>query len=178
VVEENWYSWGEQLILPWRLSRQKLDLMHFPHFNSPIFYRRKQIITIHDITPMFFPGHKMNSWLRRLGFWLTYKQSLRKAAKIIAVSEHTKHDIVSYFNIRPEKITVIYEGVNEKYFKPVSSEAIAALRQKYGLTKKYLLYIGVWRNHKIVVGCCRAFNQLIKNGFGLSVGFGWPRDPF
>jgi len=61
TVNSHWYTWSEQLIFPWIIYREKLDLMHFTHFNVPIFYRKPFITTIHDVTPLFFPGHKMNS---------------------------------------------------------------------------------------------------------------------
>src|SRR5680860_859126 len=61
-VSAKWYGWKEQFLFPFQLYKQKLDLIHFTHFNSPILYFGKSIVTIHDITPFFFPGHKMKSF--------------------------------------------------------------------------------------------------------------------
>ena len=71
-----WYSFAEQLKYPKILLKEKIDLMHFPHFNVPIFYRGKFIVTIHDITPKFFPGSKAKkSWLRKTGYWTLRQKS-------------------------------------------------------------------------------------------------------
>src|SRR3989344_3729393 len=90
AVPAHWYSWREQWLLPLKLWQHSLDLVHFPHFNTPVFWRGRQIVTIHDVTPKFFPGHKMNSAWRQEAFNLTYRQTLQKARLIIAVSQHTK----------------------------------------------------------------------------------------
>jgi len=140
-VSAHWYSWREQFILPFEFKKAKVDLMHFPHFNRPILYPTKNVVTIHDLTPKFFPGHKMNSPVRKAGFWLTFSQTVKKAKKIIAVSKATKKDIIKYFKISPEKIKVIYEGT---------------------ITKPFILYVGVWRNHKNMVGLIKAFNTLLR----------------
>src|SRR3989338_3791691 len=50
------YSWGEQVGFLKLLLAQNLDLMHFTHFNAPIFYRRPYLVTIHDLTLTFYPG--------------------------------------------------------------------------------------------------------------------------
>lgn len=49
LVKSRWYSWAEQVIFPWQISREKLDLMHFTHFNVPIFNTVKFVVTIHDL---------------------------------------------------------------------------------------------------------------------------------
>lgn len=165
-VSARWYSWSEQAKLPWQFMQEKLDLMHFPHFNSPIFYRGKTIVTIHDVTPLFFPGHKMGSLLRRKAFGAVFYHSVNYASKIIAVSESTKRDIAQYFRIKPEKIRVIYEGVEAEKFSIEEgrqlSDKIAELKAKYDITKPFILYTGVWRNHKNLVGLIRAFNLLLE----------------
>ncbi len=150
-VTAHWYSWTEQIILPFQFRKEKLDLIHFPHFNAPIFYFGKRVITIHDLTPKFFPGHKMNSFFRRAGFWLVFYFGIKKAKKIIVPSKATKNDIIKYFKTKLEKIEVIYEGVDQP---AASSQQPAA--------GKYILYIGVWRNHKNLVGLIKAFNILLK----------------
>ncbi len=173
-----WYGWKEQLILPFTLSREKLDLMHFTHFNSPILYLGKTISTIHDVTPYFFPGHKMKSPLRRAAFRLVFYSSVKKARKIIAVSESTKNDIIRYFRMKDEKIQVIYEGADGQ-FRLLPKESVDSLRQKYGLNRPFLFYTGVWRNHKNLVGLIRAF-KLIREKYrdDLLLVLGGKEDPY
>ncbi|MFH1225998.1 MAG: glycosyltransferase family 1 protein [bacterium] len=178
-VNSHWYSWQEQLFLPWQFYKEKVDLLHFPHFNSPLLYRKKTVCTIHDITPYFFPGHKMTSIIRRLGFRWVFGNTVRHAKKVLAVSEHTKKDIVKYFKIDPEKIMVTYEGV-ESYFGIIEDKnKLVELKNKYHITKPFIFYVGVWRNHKNLVGLIRAFDILLrKYNLDYQLVLGGKEDPY
>lgn len=180
LAASSWYSWKEQLTLPFDFWQENLDLMHFPHFNTPILYRSKNIATIHDIIPKFFPGHKMNSFIRRKCFDLTFSQTLKKADKIIAVSERTKSDLANYFSVNKDKINVIYEGVDSD-FRVIRKEDLEKndIRKKYNINKPYILYVGVWRNHKNVVKLLKAFDLLVnKYKFDLQLVIGGEEDPY
>lgn len=167
LVNAPHYSFLEQTRFLHLLNKANLDLMHFTHFNAPIFYARPSIVTIHDLTLSFFPGKKMTSWLPRLAYQLTLKKALTKAKKIIAVSEHTKKDLKQLFHILPEKIEVIYEGVNAGFHKTgvEDQKTIQETLKKYGIREPYLLYTGVWRSHKNLPKLIEAFH-VIKNDYG------------
>ena len=139
------YSLAEQLRLPRILNKENLDLVHFPHFNVPIFYRKPFVLTIHDLTHTLFPGKKMSRIFHRLAYHLVFNSAILHARKIIAVSESTKKQILERFGIDSDKITVIYEGFSQVYKMMDKQEAFAAVSQKFGITKPYLLYVGVWR---------------------------------
>lgn len=178
-VASKWYGWSEQANFPLEIYREKLDLMHFTHFNSPILYFGKSIVTIHDITPFFFPGHKMKSLTRRLGFRAVFNSSVKKAAKVISVSQNTKKDIIKYFKVNPQKIEVTYEGVEQSFFAAKNRARIENLMNKYGLKRPFIFYTGVWRNHKNLVGLIKAFD-IIKKKFGLEYDLvlGGNEDPY
>ena len=131
-----WYSFGEQIIFPFKIWQEKLDLMHFPHFNAPIFCPVKFVVTIHDMTPKYFPGNKVGkSFFRQLMFDLVMGRALKDSEKIIAVSNFTKDEILKFFpKIKKEKVEVIYEGIREEFFSSpntpqwhASSETLASL---------------------------------------------------
>lgn len=154
------YSLKEQLNF-WRtLENEKLDLMHFTHFNAPLLYRRPSIVTIHDLTLTMFPGKKMRSLPRRLAYHLTVSSIVRRARRVIAVSENTKQDLEKFLHTSAAKISVIYEGVNEAFSPITEVKILDALRHRYDLTKPYILYTGVWRSHKNLVNLIRAFKIL------------------
>lgn len=156
-VGSRWYGWREQLVLPWQMAGRGINLMHFPHFNVPIFYRGKFITTVHDLTPLYFPGRKMGgSWLRKKAFNFVFGNAVRKAKKIIAVSDYTKNDLIKNFLVDNKKIKVVYEGI-----KKMKSGAKIDL-SRYGIRGSYILYVGVWRQHKNLVGLIKAFDVLIK----------------
>jgi len=156
------YSLKEQTKFLQILNHEKLDLMHFTHFNAPLFYRRPSVVTIHDLTLHFYPGKKITSPLHRAGYYRVIKSAVKKAKKIITVSQNTKKDLQVLMKTPSQKIHVIYEGVNEK-FKPLTDKsAVDEVTKKYKLDKPYLLYTGVWRSHKNLPNLLKAFH-ILKN---------------
>ena len=161
-VSARWYSYAEQFVLPFQLTKEKFDLIHYPHFNSPIFFPKKSICTIHDVTPLSFPGHKMSSIIRRLGYKAVFNATLRKVATIIAVSNNTKQEIIKHFNVNPKKIVITHEGVDERFKIIDDCDIISKVKTQFGLAKPYIFYVGVWRSHKNIEGLVKTFNLLKK----------------
>ena len=160
------YSLREQTHFKKVITKENVDLMHFTHFNAPIFYRGKSVVTIHDLTLTLYPGAKMRSPLRRFAYHQTISSIARRSKKIIAVSNKTKEDIVHFLKVNPNKIDVIYEASNET-FRVLPQEYIEQnlpnIKAKYGITTPYLLYTGVWRDHKNLINLLRAFSILKNN---------------
>lgn len=117
LADYKWYGWKEQILLPAKLKKHDLDLMHFTHFNVPLLCNRKFVVTIHDLTLRKFPTHKKNLKnlifypFKNLGYRIVFKHAIKNSEKIIAISEFTKKDILNYYQVDPNKIKVIYEGV-------------------------------------------------------------------
>lgn len=177
-VTSHWYSLAEQTKFLWELNKYKLDLIHFPHFNAPVLYRRPRIVTIHDIIPKFFPGHKQKSWLRKKAYELVLKTNLKKSAKIIADSEAAKKDLTEYFGVPEAKIAVINLGI-ESYFKKIENYAkIKELNNKYKISQPFIFFLSVWRNHKNFEGLISAFEILKSKGnFNYQLVLGGQEDP-
>jgi len=165
-VTSRWYGYPEQTKFLYDLYQHKLDLMHFPHFNAPILYNRRRLTTIHDIIPKFFPGHKLKSWLRKKAYDLTIKSSLAKAAKIITISHHTELDLINYYQVSPQKIEVIYLGVGDHFKIILNYDKIKELKDRYNISKPFIFFISVWRNHKNFEGLINAF-AILKNLYHL-----------
>ncbi len=178
-VSSPWYSYSEQTQFLFELLKYKLDLVHFPHFNAPILYPGKRVTTIHDITPKFFPGHKQKSAWHKLAYNLTIRASLSFSKKIIAISEWTKGDLSKYFGQNADKIRVTYLGV-EPQFKIIENYAkIKEVKAKYSISKPYLFFVGVWRNHKNIEGLINAYEIIKKQGqFDLQLVIGGQEDSF
>ena len=165
LVNAPHYSLKEQTRFLNLLNKAKLDLMHFTHFNAPILYNKPSIVTIHDLTLNFYPGKKMNSPIYRAAYQLTLKNAVKKASKVITVSQNTKKDLQILLKTPSNKIEVIYEGVHEK-FKPLHDAAIVKkVKDKFNLDRPYLLYTGVWRSHKNLPNLLKAFH-ILKNDYG------------
>lgn len=156
------YSLSEQFKFPRILKKENLDIIHFPHFNIPILYRRPYIVTIHDLTLSFFPGQKMRRWYHRLAYHFTITNAVKKAKKIISVSKNTKSDLVDFLKVPAKKIIPIYNGISDQFtFLKDPREAEKTLK-KHKITKEFLLYTGVWRSHKNLVNLIQAFD-ILKN---------------
>ncbi|MGC9048986.1 MAG: glycosyltransferase [Patescibacteria group bacterium] len=113
LADYPWYSWQEQILLPLKLKKYRLDLVHFPHFNVPIFYSGKFILTVHDLTLLDWPTKHQGLYnlfykIKDLIFRLILHRALQKAAKIITDSEFTKQELIKKFKIPSEKIEIIY----------------------------------------------------------------------
>lgn len=165
LVNAPHYSLKEQTRFLRLLNKERLDLMHFTHFNVPLFYFRPSVVTIHDLTLSFYPGKKMTSPIHRLAYHLIINSAVRKAKKVIAVSKNTKKDIKKILKIPAKKIEVIYEGINENFKQPIPEHLISQTKKKYSIENEYLLYTGVWRSHKNLPNLIKAFHTL-KNDYG------------
>lgn len=159
LVNAGHYSLAEQLKFWWLLQKERCDLVHFSHFNLPLLYRRKFVVTIHDTTISFYPGKKMNVWWRKLAYKLVIGHAVKASKQIITVSAHTKKDVMKLFKTDFEKINPIHIAPSAE-FKVVEDLEIKKLRLKYDLTNSFLLYTGNWREHKNLVGLIEAFAML------------------
>jgi len=167
-----WYSWSEQILFPWYICREKIDLMHFPHFNVPLFTSKKFIVTIHDLILTKFPTLRATTlapWhyrLKNLAYRLVISVAIKRARQIIAVSQFTKDDIIKKFGARPEKIVVTYEGVanlsrgRDSLF--VAKYDTQAVLERYHINQKFLLYVGNAYPHKNLEALLRVFADLRK----------------
>jgi glycosyltransferase involved in cell wall biosynthesis len=159
------YSWQEQLINPLIFSRAKLDLLHVPHFNAPIFYPGKLALTIHDLIKHLSKGKKTTTLpdniyhFKHLFYRLIVYINLQKAQVILTPSNYWKNYLIENYHLNKNKIFVTYEAVDKKFFISNKNENIL---DKYHLTKPFLIYTGNLYPHKNVntlVEAVKNFNQ-------------------
>lgn len=105
----------EQLLFPLRLYIHRLDFVHFLHFNIPLLYRGKFVVTIHDL--IHHQSSKSASkkpfllfYGKKFLYFLVIRYAIKKARKIITVSSYTKIEIIKKYKVKPEKIIVTYEA--------------------------------------------------------------------
>jgi glycosyltransferase involved in cell wall biosynthesis len=165
LADYQWYSFSEQFLFPFLLRRFRCDVMHFPHFNVPILYRGKFIVTIHDLILIHFPTQRATTlhpaWyrLKFLAYKVAIWWAIQQSRHIMTVSEYTKQDILNHYAVAPDKITVSYEAA-DAFCRYNSQERSLEILQKYGLThsndseknygiiRPYLLYVGNAYPHK------------------------------
>jgi glycosyltransferase involved in cell wall biosynthesis len=109
------YTFAEQIRLPFIISKFNPDVVHFPHFNVPLFYFGKYVVTVHDLIMHKFKGGEATTrpfpiyQIWRLGYHIAFAKAVYGAAKIIAPSNSVKSDVLGFYKINPNKIEVIYE---------------------------------------------------------------------
>lgn len=152
------YGYKEQLKFPYRkLSIMKPDVLHVPHCNVPLFYRGKMMVTIHDLTHLVYPEFlpmKIVHWYFKFIFWFVCK----RANRINVVSESTKKDLLRFYKVNPDKITVTPLGVGKEFVKK-SSQELEYLYEKFSIPrdKKIILYVGNLLPHKNLNGLLKGF---------------------
>lgn len=155
------YGIKEQLKFPYKkLRKEKPDVLHVPHYNVPIFYRGKMVVTIHDLTHLIYPEFLPNKFAyiyAKFMLWI----AIKKSSEIITDSENTKKDILKFFNVNPNKIKVIYLGVGEE-FRKKDKKDIKYLYKKYQIpeNKKILMYVGNLKPHKNLERLLEAYSQI------------------
>jgi len=167
LVRARWYSFAEQLLMPYLIWREHLDLMHFPHFNVPLFCPVRFIVTIHDLILTKHPTQRattLNPTFYKIKYGL-YKivisLAIKRARRIIAVSEFTRNDIIRQFKVNKDRITVTLEGVATE-FKDNLKKNDKNVVVRYNIKEPYLLYVGNAYPHKNLEWLARVFFEFSK----------------
>jgi glycosyltransferase involved in cell wall biosynthesis len=140
------------------LRDRRSDVFYYPHYNLPIIVNRNSVFTIHDFTQFKFPEYFGKSKLKVAR--LVLNNAVKKAKKIIAVSESTLNDFYYYFPNYKGKPEVIYNGVSKK-FKILGDKEKKdfIMKNKFG---RYILFIGNNKPHKNISSLIDSFIRIKK----------------
>ena len=149
--------------LGWDLTRKvaalKPDLVHV-QYTAPLICDAPIVVTVHDVSyidrPEFFP------WVRSRQLRLTVRNTVARAARVIAPSEFSRREIIRVYRINPDKVVAIPNGVASA-FRPVSREAAAArLMRRFAVAAPFVLTVGDLQLRKNQTGLIRAFEALLR----------------
>jgi glycosyltransferase involved in cell wall biosynthesis len=159
-ASSRWQRIGYEHFLMNRYFRKKeKHILHSPAYIRPRHWKELSVITVHDLIALDFPEYC--SLANRLYFRFLLPQSIRNASKIISPSHSVKEDILRKFTITPDKIQVIYPGINDSYFTVPSEEKWINIRIKYKLPEKFILYVGNIEPKKNIIRLIESFENLI-----------------
>jgi len=147
--------------LTMRLLRSpRPDVLFTPSHYIPLVSPVKRVFAIMDLSYEKFGAEYFTQYdLNQLRRWTA--QSAKKAKRIITISEYTKKDIVEIYNTSPDKIDVIYPGYDQELFHPrIPLTKQQQVRQKYGITGKYFVYVGTLQPRKNIANLIKAFSRL------------------
>ncbi|NOZ20347.1 MAG: glycosyltransferase family 4 protein [Planctomycetes bacterium] len=128
----------EQVCLPKIIRKGGIDVFHAPGYVMPIRCAVPTVVTVHDVIALTHPELCKRS--NAAHYRLLMPPTIRRASRIVASSEATKAGICSVVGVAPEKIEVIHPGVDAGVFRGRSPAE--AVRRKYNLPDRYLLFVG------------------------------------
>jgi len=159
-----YFIW-EQYFLPRACHKLKADILHCTANTAPLSGNLPLILTLHDV--IFLEQSNLRakaSWYQRLGN--LYRRTIvstvaKKALKIITVSEFQKKLIAEKLQIPAEKITVIYNGADERFFDHYSDEKIEKIMAKFQLMRGYIFFMANTDARKNTSGVLKAYARLL-----------------
>ncbi len=162
-VEISWPRLWTQGGLARQTFRDKLDVLFIPAHTAPLIHKPglKTVVTVHDLGSEYLP--KMHQLKQQLYLKYITKYQLRSATKLIAVSKATKEDLLKKAGVDEKKIEVVYEGFDQKLFKPARNASTSVAG---GPTipdalvtslKQYYLFVGTIQPRKNLERLIKAF---------------------
>lgn len=152
ILFYTWFEWS----VPYALKKHNVDLFISPDNFCSIKTPIPTLLVVHDIAFKHFPNQVRN---RDLKYYNSYiPKYLKRADRILTVSEYTKQDIVRTFDINPAKIQIACNGVRTA-FQPIPLVEQEKLRAKYTNGQPYFFYIGSVNPRKNVARLIQAFGQ-------------------
>jgi glycosyltransferase involved in cell wall biosynthesis len=153
------YLWFEHSI-PRVLKDIKADIFISPDGYMSLSTKVKSLSIIHDLNFEQYPEHF--PWLIKKYYHYYFPRFAKRADRIATVSEFSKQDIITRYKINPDKIDVIYNGVNPE-FKPLSPETISETRSKYSSGDPYFIFVGSIQPRKNIKNLLLAFDLFKTN---------------
>ncbi len=164
------YPFWEQVALPRAAEQYGCDVLHCTSNTAPIFCKVPLVITLHDIIYM-----ESSSWSIITGKGSNYQKFgnvyrrfvvpaiLKKAKKIITVSDFEKKCIGTFFKMADdERLVTVYNGVSS-YFKPETDSAVLkTVKEKYHLPDEFFFFLGNTHPKKNTPGTLKAFSDFLK----------------
>ena len=158
---------------------KNIDFFFAPDHHIAHFKTVPVIATVMDIIPFVHP-----EWVsKRLRTFknFAFKKSILSAEHIITISEYSKQDIMKYFHIPENTISIVPLGVDNKYFQRINQDEKQATLDKYSINKDFFLFIGTLQPRKNILRIIEAYEQLpleIKNKNALIIvgQNGWETD--
>lgn len=151
--------WFEQVAFPGACHTASAQVAHVPYWGSPLRPVVPTVVTVHDLIPLLLPLYRGSLLVK------TYTRlaaaAARRAALIITDSLASREDIVRLLHIPAERIRVIYLAAHPACRPVTDPEVLVALRAKYGLPERYILYLGGFDQRKNMTTLLQAYAGLL-----------------
>ena len=143
------------------LRRDGVQIYHGLSGELPIGIRKsgiRSIVSIHDL--IFLRHPEFYHWLDTKIYAWKFRQTVREADHIIAISECTKRDIIEFGGVDERKISVVYQSFSPRFSAQVAPELLERVRQRYQLPNRYVLNVGTIEVRKNILLAVKALPHL------------------
>ncbi len=155
-----WTQFALPLYL-WK-HQNEIDVFFTPGHYAPRVSVIPYVSSVMDLAFLEFPRQFKKKDFLQLSEWTRY--SVKHAKKIIAISQHTRKDVIERYKVKPDKVVVAYPAINvDQKLTIKESERIQTLK-KWNIKQPYLLYVGTTQPRKNLVRLVEAFEELVKKG--------------
>jgi glycosyltransferase involved in cell wall biosynthesis len=151
------FALQQQWRVPWALRDLKATLYHSPYYLMPYRSGVPTVLSAYDVIPLIYPQYYTAA--QRLIFRLAHTLAVKTARLTVAISEATRTDLIQRLGARPDRILVTPLAA-DPCFAPQSTAAIQAVREKYHLPERYVLYVGSNKPHKNLARLVAAFSSV------------------
>ena len=130
----------EQFVQPFAVRRAHIDLLHALAFAGPLAISIPWIVTVYDLSFVRYP-QSFNA-LNRIYLNWAVRNSLRRANRVIAISESTRRDLVATFGADPARIAVVYCGVDPSFAPAQNQTELESFRARRRVPERFILHVG------------------------------------
>ncbi len=165
IDRQGFFITGRRSLLR-QLKAHRVDLCHLLEFTPPFAAADRTVATVYDLIPLIFPKVYL-PWRRVRSGWnlRSYYRFLKRVQQIVAISEHTRMDLIQILGIPKERITVIYPGLSPVFRPLEDDQKISGVLARYDIQHPYVLYVGSCDWRKNITGLLSAFSQFRRHGF-------------
>lgn len=153
-------AWRSRFIVK-DLLRYHISIFHGLSHELPFGIHKsgiRAVVTMHDLIFERYPGQY--NPIDVLTYRRKAKYACRYADRVVAISEQTKQDLITYYHTPAEKIDVVYQSCDSSFAETHTAADIAAMVARYQLPSQYFLYVGSLIERKNLLGIVTAMNTL------------------
>jgi glycosyltransferase involved in cell wall biosynthesis len=163
-----WRTWG----ISSQLQKDNIQIYHGLSGELPLNIRKAhnigKIVTIHDLIFRHFPQNY--HFIDRHIYNFKFRRACQSADHIIAISRFTKEEIIHYYHIPEEKISVIYQGCHKIFQQPATEQDKKEVKEIYQLDQPYILYVGTIEKRKNLFLLAKALKRISTDIKVVAVG--------
>jgi glycosyltransferase involved in cell wall biosynthesis len=153
------YSVREHIGIPATLRRLRVQLFHSPHYVLPMLPPCRSVVTVHDVIHLLFPQYLPSRLASHYARYMI-RRALEKTELVLTVSDSSKRDLLTFFEVSPDKVVVIPNGIDSSITEGLSVQELARVKERFQIFGRTVLFVGNIKPHKNVERLIAAFAKV------------------